>query len=255
MKRRIAAIATALVIAVIGVAAVVTYANSANARALAGQKVTEVFIANKRVPEGTSVKAAVDRNLIAQTKVVAKGVPDGAMTKVTPHLEGQVALSDIPAGTVVLTAGFGAKTEVKKESGVPKGDVAVSLSLSDPAGIAPLIRSGSHIAIYDTFNSTTKSKPLSPYGAHLNDDKATTRGTAVVLADVEVLRVDGKPKADDTTTSESSSTMLVTVVVPPSQATRLVHAIQTGNLYAALLGEGAEVSPKSTSNDNTVVVH
>jgi pilus assembly protein CpaB len=48
---------------------------------------------------------------------------------------------------------------------------------------------------------------------------------------------------------------MVTVAVSPADATRLVHAVQTGNLYFGLLGNGAHVSPNATTNDNTVVEH
>lgn len=262
MKRRITAIAVALVVAVIGAVAVISYANSADARAVAGQRVTDVFIAAKLVPRGTTARAAVDQGLISRQKVVAKGVPQGALTALTDDMNSDVTLGDIAPGSVVLTASFGAKSEVRTSTGVPDGKVAVSLSLSDPAGIAPLIRSGSHIAIYDTFNARKSSGPMAPDGARLRDDKESLRGTAVVLSDVPVLRVDGKPVTSSSDTGgglpasgSSGEDLLVTVVVATRDATRLVHAIQTGDLYAGLLGNDTTVSPHATTNDNTVIKH
>ncbi|MGH3413410.1 MAG: RcpC/CpaB family pilus assembly protein [Marmoricola sp.] len=240
MKRRIVAIAAALVVAIIGAIAVISYANSADARAVAGQQVTEVFIAAKPVPQGTTAKAAVDQGLIARQKVVAKGVPTGAMTALVPSRQNQVALADIPAGTVVLDAGFGAKALVKTSNAVPQGKVAITVSIDAPNAVAPFIKAGAHIAVYDTLGSQDSQGP---------------QLTGVVLPDVDVLRVNGNSSGSGSTSTSSSSTLMVTVVVAPQQSTRLVHAIQTGQVYAGLLGHGARVDPRATINDNTVVKH
>jgi hypothetical protein len=45
---------------------------------------------------------------------------------------------------------------------------------------------------------------------------------------------------------------LVTVAVLPGDAQRLVHATQTGELYAVLLGAGAEVKASESVLDTTL---
>ena len=46
---------------------------------------------------------------------------------------------------------------------------------------------------------------------------------------------------------------LVTVALPPEEALRLVHAVQTGTLYAGLRGARVTVDHNATVNDVTVV--
>lgn len=245
----------ALLIALIGAVAVIGYAHSADARAVAGQKVAEVYIATKEVPQGTTAQKAESQGLITLQKVVAKGVPAGAMTSVPTSVQSLVALTPILAGEVVLTDRFGAQSAIRTTSGVPNGKVAITLPLSDPAGIKPLIDTGSHIVIYDTFNATGRTGRLTPYGAHLNDDKGTVRGTRVVLSDAEVLVVNKKTTGGTGSAGQQQADLLVTVAVSPTDATRLVHAIQTGTLYAGLLGSGATVAPGAQSSDLTVLGH
>src|SRR5450759_4745079 len=73
MGRRVLAVLAAILVALIGVIAVVLYANGADARAVAGQQPQTVYVAAQLVPAGTSAADAVARGLIVPTKVAAKG--------------------------------------------------------------------------------------------------------------------------------------------------------------------------------------
>lgn len=269
MKRRVVAIVIALIVAVVGAGAVVAYAQSADKRAVAGQEVSTVYIAKKAVPEGTTLAKAVDGALIVPEQVVAKGVPDGAMTSIEPATRALVAQSDIQVGEVVLTGRFSTAKMTKKASVplVPKGRVAVTLNLSDPQRIAPLLEPGSTIVIYDTFNARDpKADKLTPNGEHLTDKSDYLHATHILLSNVKVIAVgtsrDGVPTPAPTSTDGKSGAStpqdeemqaLVTVAVSPKDSIRLVHGIQTGDLYAGLLGKDAKPDTKSDVDDNTLL--
>jgi len=260
MNKRMVAIIVAVVVALFGVGAVVSYAHSADNRAVAGQQVTKVYIATHTVPKGTTAQTAVDQGMIALQEVVAKGVPAGAMTQLDPTRAKLVALSAIPVGEMVMTKRFGVMPkEAATVSGVPNGKVAVTVTLAIDSGVAPLLTKGAHIAIYDTFNARDpKADPMVPAPKHLGDDNdpSGVRGTAVVLSDVEVLKIGASTPADAKSSSTSTSgAFVVTVAVTPADSVKLVQAIQTGNLYAGLLGSNAKVKRGSTSNDFNVVKH
>jgi len=261
MNKRMVATIVAVVVALFGFGAVVSYAHSADNRAVAGQRVTKVYIAAHTVPKGTTAQAAVDQGMIKLREVVAKGVPTGAMTRLDPTRAQLVALSAIPTGEMVMTGRFGVMPkEQATVSGVPHGKVAVTVTLSVDSGVAPLLRKGSHIVIYDTFNARDpKDDSMVPAPKKLADDSASdgVRGTAVVLSDVEVLKIGVSTPADakPSTTTSTNGAFLVTVAVTPGQSLKLVQAIQTGNLYAGLLGSDAKVKPGSTANDLNVVKH
>ena len=262
MARRVMAIIIALIVALLGAIGVVVYAQAADSRAVAGQQTVAIYIAKAEVPVGTTVADAISNQLITSQQVVAKGVPAGALVTVDATNKKLVATSSIMPGEVVLATRFGTLTDQTQTGGVPDGKVAITVSLADPARIAPLLQPGSHIVIYDTFNPRDAKAALPiPDGAKLRDDAASTRVTRVLLEDVQVIGVgsaqlqpSGSPTASpDAKQANQADGALVTVAVSPAQALTLVHAAQTGTLYAGLRGKGVAIDRKAVVNDTTVL--
>lgn len=263
MGRRVIAITIALVVALLGAVGVVSYAQAADKRAVAGQQPESVYITKAEVPMGTTAQEAVALKLIVQQQVVARGVPEGALQTVGATNGALVATSAIMPGEIVLASRFGTLAAQVQSKAIPDGKVAVTVELADPNRIAPLLTPGSHIVIYDTFNPRDpKSKDPVPNGAHLSDKAEDMRTTKVLLDDVEVIGVGDAttvpaPKATaadgEAKQAEVVSKALVTVAVTPEQAVKLIHAIQTGELYAALRGGDVKVDPRIFTNDDTVL--
>jgi pilus assembly protein CpaB len=272
MGRRVIAIIIALVVAVFGTFGVVAYAQGADSRAVAGQATQEVYVATGEVPTGTSAAEAVAQKLIVRQRVVTRGVPVGALKDVGTVTGGLVATSAIMRGEIVIASRFGTVANQAQSKAVPVGKLAVTIELSDPSRISPLLAPGSHIVVYDSFNvrDAKAGDPL-PDGAHLSDQAAGVRSTKVLLEDVEVIAVGDtttlpaptpKPTADSDRNSAKDrltaaraevSKALVTVAVTPEQAVRLIHAVQTGELYAALRGVDVKVNPQAFTDDNSVL--
>jgi len=264
MGRRVIAITIALVVALLGAVGVVSYAQAADKRAVAGQQPESVYITKAEVPMGTTAQEAVALKLIVQQQVVARGVPEGALQTIGATNGALVATSAIMPGEIVLASRFGTLAAQVQSKAIPDGKVAVTVELADPNRIAPLLTPGSHIVIYDTFNPRDpKSKDPVPNGARLTDNAAGMRTTKVLMDDVEVIAVGATtvvpaPKATAPADGEAKqaevvSKALVTVAVTPEQAVKLIHAIQTGELYAALRGGDVKVDPRIFSNDDTVL--
>ena len=246
MGRRVMAVLAAMLVGLIGVAAVLLYASGADARAVADQKPQSVFIAQERVPAGTSAADAVAKGLMAPTKIAAKGVPTGALTKVDAANGKLVALTDIAQGDFVTAARFGTTPLGQKAIQVPDGMVAVSMAMSDPGRVGTFVTPGSHIVVYDTY------APVVPAKGTI----ASAKATQVLLDDVLVIGVgttsltptaaaDGQPAADP-------AGALVTVALPPATAGKLVHGIQTGTLYAALRGANTKADLRQVVSDSTL---
>jgi pilus assembly protein CpaB len=264
MGRRVISIILALVVALLGAVGVVAYASAADKRAVAGQETTLVYIAKDQVPTGTTAHEAVGQKLIVQESVVSKGVPDGALVRVDAANDALVATSAIMAGEIVLASRFGTPAAQDTTTAIPAGKVAVTVNLADPQRIAPLLKPGQHIILFDTFNARDpKAKSLVPDGQHLTDGQPLVHATRVLLPDVEVIGVGDAttvptptPTPTGDTKAKSSpadaAAALVTVAVTPAQAVTLVHGVQTGAIYAALRGTGATVDAKAIVNDNTV---
>ena len=252
MGRRVIAIIAALVVALLGVVGVVVYAQAADGRAVAGQATQNVFIAKAAVPMGTSAADAVNQQLMVPQKVVAKGVPQGALTAVTADIAKLVATSPILPGEIILSSRFGALPSAANNPVIPAGKIAITVTLTDPQRIAPLLTPQSHIVIFDTLGVKSGGTTA-----------ATSQVTRILLPDVEVIGVGNQtaqpaptPAADPASQQTASNVALVTVALSPADAQLLVHAVQTGNLlYGGLLGSDVKVNPKTVVIDSTILGH
>lgn len=266
MKRRITAVALALVLAIAGFGLVFNYVHGADARAVESQNPVTAFIVRKLIPAGTSLEEAKRQGLIAATKVAQSGRPAGSLSAVDASNQSLVATTDIQPGEFVMTARFGTSPATQKAIAVPDGKVAISVQLTDPQRIGEFITPGSQIVIYATH--ALKELGTSKEAKAFND--LDIKGTHVVLADVEVIAFGSKPLhnpsaspspsatskdgADSTNanTAATDAAYLVTVAVDPADSVRLVHAANDYTLYAGLLGPGTRVDPKAETDDGSI---
>jgi len=248
MGRRIIAIVIALVVAAFGAFGVVSYAQGADSRAVAGQATQNVYIATAQVPVGTSASQAVAQKLIVRQRVVARGVPGGSLKEVSALTGALVATTVIMPGEIVVASRFGALPDMTKTQVIPAGEIAITVSLTDPQRIAPLLTPQSHIVIFDTTGSETAG---------------AARMTRILLTDVEVIAVgdvtaqpNPSPTAAPGSRPAGGASALVTVALSPADAQLMVHEIQAGNLlYGGLLGSQVKVDPKRVMNDASILGH
>lgn len=243
MGRRILAVLAAAMVALIGVVAVVIYAKGADARAVAGQQPQTVFVAEQLVPSGTTAADAVAKGLIVATKVAAKGLPAGALAGVDEATGKLVALTDIAPGEFVIAGRFGTTPMGQKVIQVPDGQVAISLTLSDPARVGAFVTPGSHIVIYNTYT---------PAAGASKDAAAGGRATRVLLEDVLVIAMGSTTLTPPADGQAQALGALVTVALPPATAAKLVHGIQTGTLYAGLRGTDTKADLAQIVSDTTL---
>jgi len=250
MGRRVIAVLAAVVVGLIGVGAVLIYAMGADSRAVAGQQTQTIFVAADRIPSGTTAADAVARGLMVPTRIAAKGVPVGALTKVDATTGKLMAVTDINAGEFVIASRFGKTPTGLKAIQVPDGQVAVSVSLTDPGKVGSFVTPGSHIVVYDTYL---------PAAAGTAAGGTTTKQTRVLLPDALVIAVGTTPLTPGANATpaggqgqSSTTAALVTVALPPDAAARLVHGIQTGTLYAALRGTDTPANLGQVVTDSTM---
>ena len=256
MNRRILAVLVAILLAVGGAALIIMYAQNADKRAIAEAQPTKVYLAQKLIPSGTTLKDAERSALFVETAVAAKAVPVGALQSVDASNNSLLALTDIQPGETLIESRFGTTPVGAKAIEVPSGMVAVSVELSDPARVGKFVTPGSHIAIYSSY----KIKVLgdSDKAKQINDNDI--KGTSVLLGDVLVIGMGETALSAPTTSTtaegdkqaETTPSFLVTVAVKPTDATRLVHGINEYKLYAALRGSDVKIDPNSQVNDMSI---
>lgn len=271
MKRRIVLVAVALVLALVGVTAIRSYVGKADARAVADLDPIQAYVATTAIPAGTTLKDAVAQGLATTETLPRKTVPVDAVIQVTPTLGSLVATGVVPAGSLLLQSAFGQR-EQHAEDGLPlpKGAMAVTVSLDDPARVAGFVRPGSEIAIFDTYN-TLRGIGADGHPATGNHDTASGDGlamgdtkehvTRLLLARVSVIAI-GSTVAGATSTapadgssggaSSSSNGVLVTVALRQHDAEKLILASQTGTLYLGLLNQASQVTPGPGANNTNL---
>ena len=253
MGRRTIAIVAAVLLALVGVLAVVLYANGADQRAVAAAQPRAVFVTEQTVPAGTTLNDAIAGGLITQTSLPAKSVPAGALTAVTEDNKNLVALTDIAAGEYIQSGRFGTTPQGSQAIRVPSGQIAVSITLPEPAKVGTFIAPGSHIVLFDTVDIATGS-PTS--GAANNSGPRATR---ILFDDVLVIAVGtsaltAPTPASGTRPSVAQGQALVTLALNPEQAVRLVHAVNntSNTLYAGLRGSDLRLDPALAVSDANV---
>ncbi len=236
MGRRFVAIIAAGVVALLGVALLLLYVKSADSRAVAGLEPVSVFVAKDTVPAGTVLKDAVNAQLIVKDTLPKKSVPSDHLKSVDSSNESLLAVADILPGQYILNAQFGSTPTGTKAISVDPGMVALTITLDDAARVGEFLTPGSRVVLFDSWD-------LDGSGTSSLDKKRTR----ALLDDVLVIAVGQTsltpaPQSDQTTAGASAGGSLVTVAVTPDDALRLVHALKTGELYAAIRGADVTVN-------------
>ena len=214
----------------------ILYANGADQRAVAAAQPKTVFVSAQAVPAGTTLNDSIAGGLIVETTLPAKSVPAGSLTAVTEENKNLLALSEIAPGEYIQSARFGTTPQGSQAIRVPNGQIAMSLTLSDPARVGTFVAPGSHIVLYDTVAGATATGGAAPVQS----------GTHVLFEDVLVIAIGAtaltpaQPQGEATAAQNQAGT-LVTLALTPEQAPRLVHALQSGNLYAGLRGSDVKI--------------
>ena len=115
------------------------------------------------------------------------------------------------------------------------------------------------MAIFDTFSNSDGSSNI-PDGEKLGFGAGNHQVTRVLLPKVEVLAVGAKTAgnaaadsdANETATATSGGAKTLTVAVNQNDAERLIHAVQTGTLYFALLDDNSSVKPGAGVNNSNL---
>jgi pilus assembly protein CpaB len=256
MRRSVLAAFVAVLLALVGCVAVVLYVRGADARALAGQRAVKVLVVHKLIPAGTTGKQIVDGKYLESVTVPAATVPADALSTVDGDLLTLAVTADQQPRQLLLRGAFDTPTVQSGGLSVPDGMLAVSVAMRVPAQVAGYVQPGSSVAVFDTFN-VAEGKGRVPAGDGLASSHDYDQATRLLLAKVTVLAIGGRgtagaatspqPAATGSTSGSSSQSgseeTLVTLAVSQDQAQRLVLAAQSGALYLALLGNGADVRP------------
>ncbi len=223
----------AAVIAALGTLVVFLYVRGANNRADQRYAAVTVLKAVKQIDPGETATAAQQAGKLTTASVSRQDVLPGAINGLNP-ISSEVATTTIYPGEQIVTSKFGSAGAAGTTSlTIPKGNMAISVSLSDPSRVAGFVNPGDKVAIFDS---------------------ATGNGvgsfTRLLLPSVEVIGVGTTtvtPKtttaADGTQSTESLPRTLLTLSVSQAEGQKVIYASNNGTLAFGLLNDQSQVAP------------
>jgi pilus assembly protein CpaB len=256
-RRRILVVAAAL-IAVLGVVLVLVYVKGSNNRAQSQYSTVPVLVATQAIAQGESYSAASAAGKLTVKQVMTTDKVAGAEDSTTGIDKTEVAQSDIYPGEQIIAQNWVApvndKTAATPSLDIPEGDVAISVSLTDPERVAGFVEPGSSVAIFVTSSSADASGNVKVSGAQAR----------VLLPSVLVLGVGSTPTANSETAdpattgaagtapAETLPNTLLTLAVNQQEAEKILLATgnSSGTTYTLALGL---LNSKSKIAQNNIV--
>jgi pilus assembly protein CpaB len=231
MDRRKALLVVAAVIAALGTLLVFLYVRGADSRADEKYDAVQVLRVVKPIAAGETVEAAQAAGKIESSAVSQKDLLPDALTGVDP-VAGKVAVTALYPGEQLISSKFGATGTATSGLAIPKGKIAISVDVPDPAVGAGFLSPGTKVAIFMNGSDDKKG----PY-------------TRLLLPNVQVLALGATTAASTSTTPEATgdqaappASSTLTLAVSQPEAERVLLAKSNGTLSVGLLNADSQVA-------------
>jgi pilus assembly protein CpaB len=258
-SRKLLGLSAAVVLALIGLVAIVGYVHGADERAQAGQKIVQVLVVKDQVPAGTPANELGDR--VGLEKINAKVKAEGALSSVKP-LGKQVAATTLVPGEQLIADRFVDEsnfTATGADVQVPAGMLRTTVTLDPERVVGGVLTPGARVAVTASFEAATNQtgSPVTINGVTVPDGKTIGQTTGVLFHKVLVTNVQltGNVNATDNTSGVKTATsskpgdaptsqLLVTLALDGPSMERLVFAQEFGKVWLSI--EPADASDAGT---------
>lgn len=230
MDRRRVLLVVATIVALLGTALVYLYVRGADSRAESKYDAVNVLRAVAPIAQGESIDDAQATGKLAVQPVARDSLVPGYQTS-ADGLKGQVAKADIYPGEQIIADQFttDASSIDTSRLEIPKGYLAVSVSLTDTGRVAGFLSPGSNVAIFMSLGAEYTRLLLSPVEVIAVGSTSITQTTTTT------------PEGAQTT--ESLPSTLVTLALKQKDAEKVMYAANNGTLAFTLLTDGTQVKP------------
>ena len=235
MNRRTILLLAAALVAMLGTALVFLYVKGADNRAEERFETVEVLRAVAPIEQGESIDDAATNGKLALEAVAKNDVLPNSQTS-TEELSGLAATTTIYPGEQIVSDKFGQAAEAlaaRSALDVPKGDIAISVNLTDPGRVAGFLNPGSEVTVIfvgESDNGLGFSRMLLPRVTVLGVGSTTTTTTTTTTA------------AGEQTTAEIPQTLL-TLSVSKEEAEKVTFAAANGEVALGLRTPDSTVKP------------
>ena len=126
--------------------AVFTYTTGVEARVKSNQETLDIYLVKSQISLGTSLNTAISQGYAEKSSFTKNLVPAGALTSVTSQNSELLAIQTLQPGQILLENNFGLSAANTGSLVIPDGELAVTVSLSDPARVANFVQPGAEIS-------------------------------------------------------------------------------------------------------------
>ena len=193
------------------------YLSSVSANNNSGRDEINVYIAVSDIPAGTSFES-----MLQSSRITLKPFPVGSISSEAIKSSSELSLNEVNGaqihqGQLILRQMFSPAKTFASGLQIPKGNLAISVSIDEVARVANFVAPGSRVIIFSTGNDNKRGETI----------------TKVLIENALVLAIGPQVSVPQVGTQVPSSP-LVTVAVSPNEADLLIHASQTARLSLAL---------------------
>lgn len=263
-RRRITGIVTAMLLAIIGTVALVSYVSSAKDKAVAKETLVDVYIVDKLVPKGA--EAETIKSSVSLGQVPTRLKQSGAITDLSA-VGANVAATDLQPGDQLLAARLVPKERVSEEV---TDKVQISTVLAAERAVGGSLQKGDLVGVYLSFDpfeldasgeisTTPTTQPAAALAGTdtttpVDTQKQTPNVTRLEFQHVLVTNVQTTDAPVDVDTKDTTvvaqvtgSQYVVTLALSPEQSERFVFASEFGHVWLSN-------DPASVSDDGTRLV-
>lgn len=252
MNRRVVLVVIAVVLALAGTGVVYAYVKHADNRALADTRASNVLIVQKQIPAGTPWSEVAKGLYTKQERLPTTAAPVDAISNVQAAIPSdEVSTTLIQPGQVLVRPMFAEETTVTGALPIPKGMIAVSVSLGSNTEVAGYVQPQSLVAIFTTFKVTGKAAKQAADRDGVGDGGLLM--TKLLLTKVRVIATSAAAPSDVSPRSgsnSSSTSVLITLALSQQDAQKVILAQKIGELYLGLLSDtsNTDLNDKGITN-------
>ncbi len=214
MRKKLLALISAGLLALVGIIAMISYANGANERAYDGAELVEVLVVKTEIPSDTPASRIA--SAVTTKKVPVAVRAKGALTSLD-KVEELSTNTALKPGEQLLVSRFGALTGKDSASSLPAGMQEVSVALSAPRVPTGSIKVGDRVGLMASFPGQGGSGGTTGI---VKNNLLVTRISTSVLSTVGA--------------DEAGVPILVTFAVDPGDAQKIVNAAEFGTVWLTL---------------------
>lgn len=242
MKSRLLAGSTAVLLGIVGMVLVFSYAQGADRRALEGLEPVDVLVVQRAVPAGTPVEVLGE--FLALKPLPAGAVPGSALKNL--DAAGKVTGADLVPGEQLVAERLVDPTELQTPGSVPvpAGLQEVSFALDPQRTVGARLVAGDTAGVFISFAAGPKE----------SDTAAETTQFVFHRVLVTGIQRTTPPVQEETTDTPAlpTGTIMVTVAVDDATAARIVFGAEFGTIWLSKESSDATQSAPETIRKNRI---